>query len=299
MAFMKFSEVGEMLAEMVLKGDTMPWRKPWNEGLLGWRSIGGYRLGGVYNNLIYNIAAQNHGSRWFGNSRQTFKHKLFAPKGAKMVEVLKPIFKKVEEKDPTTGAMVKTSRLIGFSTACLWNMGQIPGFDPAKFEKDDVKLDFHPIEKIDAAVQEYCRATGVKMIETAEPRAYYSPGEDLIHMPLKTSFESVGAYYDTVFHELCHATKGNGRIDRSLSYAAEELAAEFGSSMLAGFFGIDWEPEQSAAYIKTWKDRISSDPKVLTDGMGAGVKAAKFFLEKAGIELPAEQEWKKPDKDED
>ena len=41
-------------------------------------------------------------------------------------------------------------------------------------------------------------------IRHGEPRAYYSPSRDLVNLPTPESFDTVGGYYATSFHELAH-----------------------------------------------------------------------------------------------
>ena len=51
-------------------------------------------------------------------------------------------------------------------------------------------------------------------VHTLIPKAYYQPETDLIHMPVKASFDSIEGYYETLFHEYVHATGHEKRLNR-------------------------------------------------------------------------------------
>ena len=122
-------------------------------------------------------------------------------------------------------------------------------------------------------------------------RAWYKPSTDTVGMPAKELFGKSEEYYSTLFHELTHSTGHASRVGRegieqlntfgSESYSKEELVAEMGAAMLCGITGIAPATLQnSAAYLKTWIERLKSDSRLLVSAASAAQKAADYILGK-------------------
>lgn len=121
-------------------------------------------------------------------------------------------------------------------------------------------------------------------------RAYYSPSEDHVQLPLEETFVTAENYYATAFHELVHSTGHKDRCKRdeimkidsfgSETYSREELVAEMGAAMLCGVARIDSKViDNSAAYIQSWLKRLEDDPKLLVSAAGQAQKAADYILD--------------------
>lgn len=119
-------------------------------------------------------------------------------------------------------------------------------------------------------------------------RAWYRPANDTVGIPSRTAFNSTEEYYSTLFHELAHSTGHSSRVGRegieqlntfgSESYSKEELVAEMGAAMLCGITGI--EPvtlSNSAAYLKSWIERLRGDSKLIISAASAAQKAADYI----------------------
>jgi antirestriction protein ArdC len=111
-------------------------------------------------------------------------------------------------------------------------------------------------------------------------------------MPSIGLFRSSEEYYSTFFHELTHSTGHKSRLGRdgfesvqsfgSESYSKEELVAEVGAAMLCGVTGIENRTlGNSAAYLKTWIERLKSDSRLIVTAASAAQKAADYILGKA------------------
>jgi len=122
-------------------------------------------------------------------------------------------------------------------------------------------------------------------------KAWYAPGRDAVGMPSIGLFRSSEEYYSTFFHELTHSTGHKSRLGRegfesvqsfgSESYSKEELVAEMGAAMLCGVTGIENRTlENSAAYLKTWIQRLRSDSRLIVTAASAAQKAADYILDK-------------------
>lgn len=131
-------------------------------------------------------------------------------------------------------------------------------------------------------------------------RAYYSPGMDLINMPLQQNFISDNEFYSTFFHELSHSTKHKKRLDDNTrggskgtkAYAFEELIAELSACFLCGESGIFFDVLQknSAAYLKGWKARLTEamkdDNKFFIKAAGKAQKSADYILDRDKEGIP-------------
>lgn len=140
------------------------------------------------------------------------------------------------------------------------------------------------------------------IMEGQRDMAFYKPSTDTIHMPAFGSFESAEAYHLTLFHELCHATGHESRLNRKTLvetdgfggkvYSQEELVAEMGAAYLAMEADIVAEDHaQSAAYIQSWLDvlREPDHKRWLVFAATQAAKAADFVL---GIPQPEYQDAK-------
>jgi antirestriction protein ArdC len=113
--------------------------------------------------------------------------------------------------------------------------------------------------------------------------------ESALGMPSIGLFRSSEEYYSTLFHELTHSTGHKSRVGRegfepihsfgSESYSKEELVAEVGAAMLCGVTGIENRTiENSAAYLRTWIERLKSDSRMIVTAASAAQMAADYIL---------------------
>lgn len=119
-------------------------------------------------------------------------------------------------------------------------------------------------------------------------RAYYVPALDIIRVPARVQFESLDAYYQTLFHEAVHATGHKNRLGRpgivnpagfgSEPYAEEELVAEIGACYLAELVGIDPAIDNSASYLRGWASKLRSDTRLIFRAASAAQKASDHIL---------------------
>ena len=121
-------------------------------------------------------------------------------------------------------------------------------------------------------------------------RAYYSPSEDAVVVPMPTQYANISEYYSTTFHELVHSTKAKSRLDRgndikavafgSESYSREELVAEMGSAMLCSATGVENEGtfKNSVAYLQNWIKALKSDNRMIVWAASRAERAAKYIM---------------------
>lgn len=119
-------------------------------------------------------------------------------------------------------------------------------------------------------------------------QAFYRPSDDVVRVPPVAAFESVEAFYSTLFHELGHATGHPKRLGRfssadsegfgSESYSREELVAELTSAFCCGLLGLDNSMiENASSYIGGWLRALSNDPKALVVASAQAQKATDFI----------------------
>lgn len=118
--------------------------------------------------------------------------------------------------------------------------------------------------------------------------ACYWPRTDKIMIPERNDFEIEQEYYCTLFHELCHATGHETRLNRksikdikpfgSEDYSKEELIAEIGASFLCGLTGIENKTiNNSAAYIQHWLERLRKDKRLIIFAAQQAHKAVDYI----------------------
>ena len=163
----------------------------------------------------------------------------------------------------------------------VWNLEQVDGIEDhpnLAVKVDELR---EPCVEAEGLVNGY---RGRPEIRHGGGRACYVPNSDEIRMPEKSAFECEEEYYRVLFHELTHSTGHRNRLARegianparfaSHAYSEEELVAEMGATMLAGYAGIASEEadENSAAYLDTWLKKLKAEPRMLVT---AGALAAK------------------------
>ena len=145
-----------------------------------------------------------------------------------------------------------------------------------------------PIELAEAIIAGMPDPPEMEFYENANYVPHYQPATDVIRVPRMDRYLNLEDYYNTVFHELTHATGHSKRLDRfSLdanaddlhAYGREELTAAMGSAMLAAHAGIDAElVERDASYIRHWRDTINADKPMIIRSATLAQKAVDLIL---------------------
>ena len=266
-----YQMVTDRIVEMMNQG-IIPWQKPWHSGAVdngeekaisytsrrAYSILNQWLLGKPGEYLTFNQIKENGGS---------------IKKGEKSGMVV--FFKKqtYTEKDPETGEeKIKTYPLLRYYN--VWHIDQTEGIQ-SKIKPGETTAG-HPT------------AFG-------EPsdRAYYSPSQDMVVVPMLSQYDCAAEYYSTTFHELTHSTQKKSRCDRegenanaffgNSDYSREELVAEMGAAMLCSNSGIDSKKafRNSVAYIQNWLEALENDPKMIVWAASRAEKAAKYILNEA------------------
>ena len=136
-------------------------------------------------------------------------------------------------------------------------------------------------------------------------RAYYSPSQDFIGMPKKSSFFDNGvtaehSYKSTLLHEIGHSTGHESRLKRPFNnmfgdddYAFEELIAEFTAVFMSAHTGLAVSPPMNhASYIKSWNKRYQEDSRYIVKAISKASKACQFIMDNSCLAEQQEEEVK-------
>lgn len=145
-------------------------------------------------------------------------------------------------------------------------------------------------ERVEAA-EALVASTGASVLHGGD-QAYYTPGQDEIHLPLRSQFlasptrTNTEAYYAVMLHELVHWSGASHRLNRTFgsrfgdqAYAAEELVAELGAAFLCADLGISNDPRPDhAAYVADWLAVLGSDKRAIVTASRLAAEAASFLM---------------------
>jgi antirestriction protein ArdC len=285
-----YQAVTDLILEHLEKG-TVPWRCPWN------REVGrpcNFQSGKPYRGVNALLLGWRHcASPWWLTYRQAQERGGQVRKGERGAMVVK--YGTFDAKDASAAGAEPasegpTKKKLGYlRTFTVFNATQIDGI---AFPAADPK---HPLvtwqrkEKADSIIAGMPKPPPI--LEKDIPRAFYSVSRDEMTVPLIGRFESVEAFYATVFHELVHASGLHTRLNRDTLtkhdefggpvYSREELVAEVG----AAFLGMEADivldrHEQSAAYLNGWLTALKAKEhsKWIVQAAAQSAKAADYIL---------------------
>jgi antirestriction protein ArdC len=291
----------DKMQQMMESGDRPPWQKPWEPEFGDQSSPHNPITGNAYrgfNRLDLALTAALSGysdPRWMGY-RQAADQGWQVRKGEKATYIHLPveiIVNKDQEgspgKDGGPGGMegeeVGRSKMLVFKRMPVFNAQQIDGIPPLE------RVDPKDIQPKTAELDAIAEALGITVRELPGNRAFYRVAEDLVVLPVRSSFLDQHGYDSTKAHELAHATGHEGRLGRDLAnrfgsagYASEEVTAEIGAFLLCQELGVphhggnpDMTEEQHATYLASWATVIREQPDLLSKAIDNGVKAAGYM----------------------
>ena len=266
-----------------LEQGTVPWRRPWN------REVGrprNYHTGKPYQGVnLMLLGCRRFASPFWVTLQQANKLGGHVRKGEHGTIVVK--YGRYQRK--LEGEEGKTKPAFFLKEYIVFNALQIVGFEfPTSAQHQPLSSEkrIEVAEQIVAAMP-----SKPKLEEGKTTQACYHRKMDIIKMPAFERFENAEGYYQTLFHELIHATGHESRLNRPTlvnndgnggkEYSKEELVAEMG----AAFLGMEAdivqnEHEQSAAYVKSWLDALCEPDhrRWIVEAGNHATKAAQFVL---------------------
>jgi antirestriction protein ArdC len=192
-----------------------------------------------------------------------------------------------DEVDPETGE----PKRLGYAVAKafrVFNASQCEGL-PERFYPQPGSSE--TLAEPQAVLDHYLTHGGPRLDHLPMDRAYYTPLDDRIALPLRAQFRTPAHYYGTAFHEAVHSTGHPSRLNRpgvakfdhfgSDRYAAEELAAEMGAAMLLAETGLE-DPalhDNSAAYVQSWLGALKGDRNLVISAASQAYRAVGLITD--------------------
>jgi antirestriction protein ArdC len=170
-------------------------------------------------------------------------------------------------------------------TSTVFNADQVQGEGIEKFLVDDSgEVGIEPTTF--APADELIAATGAEIRHGGDQAFYRRPvgnwphhnDGDYIAIPTQHRFERLGAYYETLLHELAHWSEV--RLGWEGSYAMGELIAEMSGCFLASELGVPQGEDLAnhAAYLKNWLDAMKGDASFIFKASTQASKVTEFLL---------------------
>jgi antirestriction protein ArdC len=284
------SDVYQVVTDRIiglLEQGVVPWQKPWRGGEMLPRNLVSKREYRGVN--VFLLQAMSYQSPFWLTFNQAKELGGTVKKGERSCPVVFWKWLEVAAQDQPTGK--KNIPFLRYYS--VFNVGQCDGIPQDAIPTlNDNKREHSPIEEAERIVANMPKKPG---IQHGGGRACYSPRLDRVEMPQPETFRTGQDYYSVLFHELTHATGHESRLNRkgvagaegewsafgSTPYAREELVAEMGAAFLSGHAGIvERTIENSAAYVKSWLQRLKDDSKLVVHAAAQAQKAADFILGK-------------------
>jgi len=266
-----------------LKAGTVPWHKPWLTGPPRSLSTGNTYRG--FNQLLLGFLGREHDTPFWGTYNQLGELGGNVRKGQHSTPV--SFWKQLEFEDEKAKDGTKKIMMCRYYRAFNSDQAEWPEGEPKMVkewrEKQAQVGQQNPHERADQMIANFPDRPA---FEQRGMVAFYTPSDDMVVVPKAELFESQAARYQTIFHEFCHATGHPKRLNRfdvqsrpsTEEYSKEELVAELGSAFLCQEAGLEPRVDQSAAYCKSWLEKLTTDPKILISASSLAAKAADHFL---------------------
>ena len=280
--------MGEKVAKIVterilarLKDGVVPWHKPWINGL-ACNLVSGKPYTGM-NQLLLGSDDRFNCPYWLTRKQITSFDAIVNDN-----EYPTPIVfvKRTKYKDKETGDE-KNGRIMRFYR--VWNVEQTFGISHDllnEFYLRAAKSDDKVSESADCLVHQYITGDGPEL-NHGGGKACYIPSADVVKIPDKNMHTSHNHYYSTLFHELCHSTGHEKRLNRDFGiqgfgdtrYDFEELVAEVGASLLCAEAGVENKAtaDNTAAYVQSWLKVFEDKPDILLKAATKAFKAVQWI----------------------
>ncbi len=241
-----YEQITERIIALLAQG-TVPWHKPWKARTGLPRNLVSQKHYRGIN--VFLLLAMNYESPFWLTFRQALQLGGAVRKGEKSCPVV--FWKQATLEDKETHEPQKIPLLRYYH---VFNVAQCDGL---KIASEPVETFVNTFVKPDEIVAHMPQRPVIKY---GMARAFYSPREDYVGLPVKERFEQAEGYYATLFHELVHATGHASRLNRatltdqagfgSNPYCKEELIAEMGAAFLCGHAEVaERTIDNSAAYL--------------------------------------------------
>lgn len=253
-----FKRITDLIIDQLKRG-TIPWRKPWRQGLPS-----NYITKQPYNGINRLMLLTNdYPSAYYLTYLQVKSLNGQIHKGEKgHLIVFWKIITLKEDDEHTEFPLLRYSYVFNLAQTTLYN----PEIQNNNNTLIDCERLIHQI-----------RPTPI--IRNNISQCFYDKAKDYISIPPISEFSSSEEYYSSLFHELIHWTGHRSRLNRQgPDYATEELVAEIGSSFLCALTGIERNVlDNQAAYIDFWIKQVSDNQGIIFKASHLAQQAADFL----------------------
>lgn len=268
-----YDRITERIMALLSQG-TVPWHKPWT-AKTGWPR--NYVSKKQYRGInVFLLAAMSYESPCWLTFHQASQLGGTIRKGEKSCPVV--FWKQFQVEDEESGEAKKIPLLRIYH---VFNAAQCDGLKDAPPVKEEI-ITVKPAEIVAGMPQPPAIKHGMS-------KAFYSPSDDTVGMPVRERFDNEAGYYATLYHELVHSTGAKSRLNRSTltesagfgsdPYCKEELIAEMGATFLSGHAEIiERTIDSSAAYLNGWLERLRNDRTLIVQAAAQAQKAADYIL---------------------
>lgn len=283
-------QITSTIIHALTNGDLPPWRKPWrtssNAGAHA--NVVSKRPYSGVNPLLLEVASHHHGfqSRWWATFKQwkemggsVMRRPANVRPGSWGTTVV--FCRQITKTDSDDNGDETKDSFWMLRSYTLFNIDQVVGIDLDYLRVSDDEFDDSDVEERFDKAEEVIAACGFDIRYGGE-RAFYNFENDFIQVPPRSRF-ALPEFYETIFHELVHATEHPKRLnwDRATeSYAMGELIAELGGCFVTSEIGLPTADNLTnhAAYLKSWLKGMNDDPTFIFKAASQASKAADFIL---------------------
>ena len=304
--------VADRILELLDQGQPPPWEKDWRDSANGLPlnavSMKPYRGVNRWMTLLTHIATGYQDPRWL-TYRQAETLGGHVRKGETSTEIV--FWKRVAFRDrddegrnglakddqpPEEEEKIRTYPML--RSYRVFNVEQTEDCQIEPLAQIDAQ-DHDPVEQAEAIIAGMPSPPEFQTYQNANHAPHYDPKADMIRVPDMGRYRSTEGYYNTVFHELVHATGHPKRLNRFdldanagdlHAYGREELTAGMGAAMLAAHAGTLAEAiERDASYILHWRDAIKADKPMIVRSATLAQRAVDLILGESPPEFAPEK----------
>lgn len=261
-----------------------------------WRTISPVSLNGhIYRGINRLMLANDHfQSRVYGTFQQIRSNGGIVRKGEKSSLVV--FWKRLQSTDPVS-LETKTRYMLRYYHVFNTDQAHFDEIGKEKIAKMNGNLPGQPVISAEKILAGFRNAPRILYLHSENSPCYY-PGLDEIHVPTIGSFVTAEAFWRVLYHELCHATSHESRLNRiegrgnkfgDENYCKEELVAELGSAFLANVAGFE-DIQNTSAYILNWSSHLHENHRMIVWAASRAEKAAEYILGTYAPEYSEEQQ---------
>ena len=277
-------QVADQIIALLDQGELPPWDRPWHSASLQRNAISDAPYRGI-NQWLTGLTSQarNYNDPRWVTYRQAAKMGGHVARGEKGTMVV--FWKMIPRQDAS--ADDERDHYPVARAYRVFNLEQTRGCDFPSLPAPPTP--HNAIEQAEAIIAGMPDAPPLESVRHGNEPPCYIPSIDAIRVPHIDRYDVAELWYNSVFHEITHATGHPKRLHRFETdhsrenlhhYAVEELIAGMGSAMLSAHAGIAQATLiTDAAYIAHWRDAIRADKPIVLQAAQRAQRAVDFIIQ--------------------